>query len=139
MSTFIKLARLTKRFVVGHYIIVIVAVVGLAGLTAIGLTVGKQSFAEQKQSCTDASSDSDTQNKACAKQEKPKPEEKPAEQTPPAPEQPKPEVMPATTQSAPAPAPMPATGADGMAGLFVGTSVAGAIGHRLYVWYRNRK
>lgn len=65
-------------------------------------------------------------------------------EVPPPPEQPKeqPKVMPATTVKPPAPAPaqpLPATGPGGLAGLFVGTGLAGAVGHRIYTVYRGKR
>lgn len=59
------------------------------------------------------------------------------EQPKPTPEQPKPQVLPAKVEAAVTP--LPVTGPEGAAGLFVGTSLAGAIGHRLYMIYRGRK
>lgn len=68
------------------------------------------------------------------KKEVPQP---PAAQKPqPKPEQP--QVLPAKIEQ-PAPQPLPVTGPSGVAGLFIGTSLAGTIGHRLYTSYRNRK
>jgi hypothetical protein len=61
----------------------------------------------------------------------------PKEPKKPKPEQPK--VKPAKVEKKAPPPPMPVTGPADAVGLFAGTSVAGAIGHRLYTILRERK
>jgi hypothetical protein len=56
------------------------------------------------------------------------------------PKEEKPKVMPAAVVKVSAPKqPLPVTGPDGMAGLFFGTALAGAVSHRLYTVYRAQK
>ncbi len=64
-----------------------------------------------------------------------KPQPKPEQPTPTP--KPQPQVQSATVVQA-TPQPLPVTGPADAAGLFVGTSLAGAIGHRLYMAYRSR-
>lgn len=58
---------------------------------------------------------------------------------PPAPEKPKPEQPKAPERVEKPQQPLPVTGPADAAGIFVGTSLAGTIGHRLYAIYQNRK